>query len=365
MGNTESVASIRRLAKGSACTGRLPEGCVLCARGAKLVLLVTGRCGRRCYYCPLSSEKKGRNVFFANERRVSRMAEMIEEAELMDALGTGITGGDPLMETRRTVAAIRELKRAFGPSHHIHLYTSTTDPRRIKSVAGAGLDEIRFHPPMGVWRMMQGSDFADAVRLCRRLGMSTGIEIPVIPGRESDTVHVISFADSAGLDFVNLNELEFSETNWRALRARGFEPMDDVSSGVRGSERLALDLLRLDADVPLHYCSAAFKDGIQLRRRIMRRARNVRKPHELLTRDGTLVKGVVETRRPARLADELVRDYDVPRRLAWVDDEKGRLELAPWILEKIADELPFTSSIVEEYPTADRLEVERVPLRRR
>jgi pyruvate formate-lyase activating enzyme-like uncharacterized protein len=39
--------------------------------------------------------------------------------------------------------------------------------------------------------------------------------------------------------------------------------------------------------------------------------------------------------------------------------------VAPWVLEEIASELELRSFIVEEYPTADRLEVEREPLRRR
>ena len=49
----------------------------------------------------------------------------------------------------------------------------------------------------------------------------------------------------------------------------------------------------------------------------------------------------------------------------WVDEEKERLEVAAWVLEEIAPELELQSFIVEEYPTADRLEVERSPLRRR
>ena len=44
------------------------------------------------------------------------------------------------------------------------------------------------------------------------------------------------------------------------------------------------------------------------------------------------------------------------------DDEKGRIETSPFILEEISDRLPYECYIVEEYPTADRLEVEREPL---
>ena len=360
-----SVSAIRRMGKGSAYTGRLAQGCVQCEKGAKMVLLVTGRCARRCSYCPLSKAKKGRDVFYANERRVEHMSEIVDEAELIDALGTGVTGGDPLIDMDRTVRAIGLLKDAFGQSHHVHLYTSTTDVRRVRKVASAGLDEIRFHPPAGMWRRLGGSDFTDAVRAARRAGLSTGLEIPVIPGKEDGLAGAIAFAESEQLDFVNLNELEFSETNWEKLHAQGMVARDDLSSGVAGSEELAMELLGGSLSVPLHYCSSAFKDGVQLRRRIMRRGRNVRRPHEILTDDGTLLKGVVETDRPEEVMRMLIDEHDVPVRLMAVDDGKRRLEVAPWVLEEMSSELELDSYLVEEYPTADRLEVERTPLKRR
>lgn len=345
----------------------MPKGCVLCEKGAKLVLLVTGRCVQRCCYCPLSSEKRGKDVFYANERKVSGMDDILDEAEVMDALGTGVTGGDPLVALERTLDSMKSLKRHFGKGHHIHMYTSNTRPERIRKVAKAGLDEIRFHPPLKRWKRLEGSEYSGAIKLSKRLGMATGLEIPVLPDKKPELVAVIAFADSMELDFVNLNELEFSETNWRSLRAMGFgvRADNDISSGVEGSEQLAKDLLRLDTEVPLHYCSAAFKDGVQLRRRITQRARNVKKPHEVLTRDGTLVKGVVETDLIAATAAYVMNRFGVPGSLLWMDNRRKRLEIAPWVLEEIASELDLPSYIVEEYPTADRLEVEREPLRRR
>ena len=330
-----------------------------------MVLLVTGKCNKHCYYCPLSKEKKGKDVFFANERRVSETSQVLEEGGLMDALGTGITGGDPLLRLERTVESIKTLKKRFGRFHHIHLYTAQTDGRKIAKVASAGLDEIRFHPMVSQWASLAQSSFAKTVKLSKKLGMSVGLELPVIPGREDELVAAVKFADDAGLDFVNLNELEFSETNWRSLRKLDFDVRDDISSGVEGSEKLALNLLRLDADVPLHYCSAAFKDGIQLRRRIMRRARNVRRPHEILTEDGTFLKGVIETNDISMTAASIMKKFAVPGDLVWSNPRKKRLEIAPWVLEEIAGELDMPSYIVEEYPTADGLEVERIPLKRR
>ncbi len=292
---------------------------------------------------------------------------MIHEAELMDALGTGITGGDPLEVIDRTVESIKALKKRFGKTHHIHLYTSTTDLKKIDMVALAGLDEIRFHPPMNQWKRLNESDYVYAIKRAQKHKLKVGLEIPAIPGKAGDILCAISFANEHGLDFVNLNELEFSETNWRALRALGFDVKaeNDISSGVAGSEKLALDLLSVKTDVPLHYCSSAFKDGIQLRRRILRRAKNVRRPHELLTKDGTFLIGLIETDKVAATAAYIMKKFDLPGRFVWSNPFKKRLEVAPWILEEIAGELDDPSFIVEEYPTADRLEVERVPLKRR
>ena len=330
-----------------------------------MVLLITGRCGAGCFYCPLSREKRGKDVVYANERRVASPDDIIDEATLMDALGTGITGGDPLLAIGRTVDSIRLLKRRFGRSHHIHLYTACSDAARIRRVARAGLDEIRFHPPMPAWQRLSSTPYHAAVRVAKRLGVSVGLELPAIPGKGRELVSAIAFADAAELDFVNLNELEFSETNWRALRRLGFDVRDDVSAAVAGSERLAHELLRLRTDVPLHYCSAAFKDGVQLRRRIMRRARNVRRPHEVLTRDGTLLKGVIETPDRSMTAAWLLKEFNIPGELIYSNPSKNRLEIAPWVLEEIAGEIGMPAYIVEEYPTADALEVERIPLTRR
>jgi hypothetical protein len=352
--------------RNSAYTGKLPGGCVLCEQGAKMVLLVTGECSRGCYYCPLSNEKRGKDVFYANERRVHDIEQIVDEAKLMDALGTGVTGGDPLDAIDRTVDSIKALKKAFGKDHHVHLYTSTTDKRKLRRVAEAGLDEIRFHPMTAQWKDLAGSSFPEAIAHSKRLGMKVGLEIPVIPGRAEEIISLIASADELCLDFVNLNELEFSETNWRALRRLGFDVKkeDDVSSGVDGSEVLALDLLRLDTKVPLHYCSAAFKDGVQLRRRIMRRAKRVKRPHEELTDDGTFIIGIIETDRPSATGAWLLHEFEVPGNLIWSDGSGERLEVAPWILEEIFGEIDMPCYIVEEYPTADRLEVERRPLKK-
>ena len=57
---------------------------------------------------------------------------------------------------------------------------------------------------------------------------------------------------------------------------------------------------------------------------------------------------------------EKLRELDVPDSLFLVLENK--VEVAPWVLEDIADELGFKCYISEQYPTSDGLEVERTPL---
>ena len=101
---------INKMQAGSKYTIRLPQGCRSCRQGAKLVLLVTGKCDTGCFYCPLSSEKRGRSVTFADEVRVMKEEDVIDEARSIGAKGTGITGGDPLKATELVIRYIRLLK---------------------------------------------------------------------------------------------------------------------------------------------------------------------------------------------------------------------------------------------------------------
>jgi len=354
---------IKSWLKGSAYTGRLPMGCRHCARGGKLVLLITGECGEGCYYCPLSREKKGKRIIYANELRVSEDADILSEARLIAATGTGITGGDPLLRAEETAQAIHLLKDGFGDKHHVHLYTSSTEKRAISIVAKSGLDEIRFHPPNLEWERLRGGRFDRAIVLSKSIGLSVGIEIPAIPGVEKGVSELLRFAHDKELDFVNLNELEFSETNYKKLGDRGFEVKNDISGAVKGSEELAMMSIEKSCDgLSVHYCSSSFKDGVQLRRRIMRRARRIKRNLDILTEDGTLLMGIVESERPGKLLEKMRRDFGIPANLIEANHDLRRVEIAPWVLEDISKELENDSFIIEEYPTADRLEVEREKL---
>lgn len=322
-----------------------------------MVLLVSGRCRESCYYCPLSPEKKNKDVTYADEMLVSGDAEIIAEAESIGATGTGITGGDPLHSYDRTLRLLRLLKNHFGESHHVHLYTSSLDLEKIRGLEEAGLDEIRFHPPLDIWTRLPETAMPQIIAESK---MEIGLELPALPDKEQELRQAMRDAFAMGASFVNLNELEFSEGNWAMMESQGYHVKDDVSAAVRGSERVARKLLREFRRNSVHYCSSRFKDSVQLRRRLLRRAERVAQPWELVTSDGTLLKGLALSDDPEALMERLRIENEVPGDL--MRPGVGGLEVAPWVLEELAPELEEPCFLVEEYPSADRLEVERMPL---
>jgi hypothetical protein len=122
-----------------------------------MVLFVTGRCHRGCWYCPISTERNGGDAPFANDRKVEREEEILAEGEAMSALGSSITGGEPFLVLDRVVRICRMLKARFGKDHHIHLYTGVAPgPEQLALLQGL-VDEIRLHPPEEHWPAILGS----------------------------------------------------------------------------------------------------------------------------------------------------------------------------------------------------------------
>ena len=329
------------------------RGCQICEMGASLVLFVTGRCGRDCFYCPLSAERKNVDVVYADEKLVKGLEDILQEARSIGALGTGITGGEPLLKLNYVTDCISALKKEFGQKHHIHLYTGIIPDRKtLEELAEAGLDEIRLHPPSNDWSNPLG--LKEALSGAISLGIEAGVEIPAL----APAPKIVEAVKSLGA-FLNLNELEFSETNAERLRRLGFEPQE-LHCGALGSEEMARTHF-MDEDLKVHFCTSRFKDAVQLRERLKRRAERVARPFDQATEDGTLIHGVIEG--DLDLAQKALSDLGVPPEM--YSSVGNVIDLSASILEEISKELKgigLNISIVERYPLEGGLVVERIPL---
>ncbi|MGZ4941546.1 MAG: radical SAM protein [Halobacteriota archaeon] len=323
------------------------EGCRLCQLGAAMVLFVTGQCERSCFYCPVSDHRRGADATYANETRVSCDADLLREARSMDALGTGFTGGEPLLRLDRTLHFIRLLKHSLGAEHYIHLYTGLAPPRRtLQQLVSVGLDEIRLHPPLELWEAFDRSAYYRALKDAKAAGLQAGVEIPAIKD-----VSVILKAIDQCQAFLNLNELEFSETNYNAMRAEGYTPQMS-SHAAAGSEDIARDIVR--AAPRAYFCSSISKDRIQLRERLKRKANYLARDFDEITEDGTLVYAIIEPVNDLRFLEGLAKERFI------VTDETVHTswQTALELIQK-HPALKSQTSIVERYP--DGIIVELTP----
>lgn len=363
--------------------GKLPKGCELCVQGRKEVIFITGVCSTKCFYCPLSDDKWNHDFIWANEWKTNKLSTLVEEARLCSAKGAGITGGDPLIRINRTVKAIKLLKKTFGKKFHIHLYTplNLVTKKNLDSLYNAGLDEIRFHPSFlskALW---------PRIALASKYKWDVGIEIPSIPCYEKWVKEMIDYFKDH-ISFVNINELELSDTNANTLLKQGYKAKDNVSYGVKGSQKMAKNLLeycKKNTKLRVHYCTSTLKDKVQMAKRLKLRAKNVAKKYDHILPDGTLMKGAVyhksypsinlskktiikylkfkksATRELIRLRKGLIIAYSIPSGLIEVDISRARLCTTAEIVEKLKKflkEKGFIPAIVVEYPTFDAMIVE-------
>lgn len=359
---------VQLLPMASSFRGELSPACVQCAQGQKMVLFVTGKCRFRCFYCPVSERRNQIDVTYANERLVLSDQDVLDEARAMGATGTGITGGDPLGVFDRVEHYVRLLKSTFGPEHNIHLYTHEPNADKLERLARAGLDEFRLHIPHYLWGPLtaDGGAYRAVLEQAPSWGIRRGVEIPVLPEKKRELRSLLRALDGIGVDFVNLNELEFSETNEEKLHDRGYALDPRAGWGVRGSRGVAQQLVRESKlKVPVHYCSSRFKDGVQLKRRLLRRAERTAPAFAFRTDDGTVRFGIIEA--PVkidldRFARGIARRQHLRPEDYRVDRVRRRVELGADRLRRFADDLRSPAFEIEEYPTADALEVEREPL---
>jgi len=335
--------------------GKLAKGCRECVKGSKLVLFITGICCRKCDYCPISDQKHDKDVIYADEWPIKNVKDAIKEAELISATGAGITGGDPLCRLDRVVKYITALKKKFGSKFHIHLYTSfnLVTLKVLSRLYDSGLDEIRFHADV------DDSKLWGKIDLVNQFKWDVGIEIPIFPGKFVKSRKLVDYFSSK-VDFINLNELEFADNEFSKMPS-SFKPKDSLSYGVKGSEELALKILKYCSKYPklnVHYCTAKLKDKVQMANRIKRRAENVAKDYDLITDEGLLFRGAIYG--SLVKIEKVLVGLKIPSKLYKFDKKRKRVLVDPDFLYAHKEELKRKNlkiALVEEYPTYDCLNV--------
>jgi len=342
--------------------GELPEGCLRCIKGEKIVLYTTGSCSVGCSYCPIPEDRQKVDDVFVNERPVDLEDDgvIFDESNQCLATGAGITGGDPMEVPERTINYIRAIREKMGNDYHLHLYTSgrffINHMELIDDLFAAGLDEMRFHP-----RNLRSYEVWDIAKKTKKKypDKSIGFEVPAIPNREEDLEKLINFADEAGLNFVNLNEYEFTDTNFNKLSQRGFVSVltNAAIVGSKDTARKVIEKVKDSTSLSLHFCSSGSKDSIQLVQRYKKRASQTRREFDLITEEGLFQFGEfsVETREDFDTLLALLRnDLEVEEEMMEIFVNEMTVETADYIvamtIEDIREIIEVDAAIITRFP---------------
>lgn len=339
---------------GSYSLNGVPTGCKYCIRGKKLVVFISGICGRGCKYCSLSDKRKNKDVVYSNERITKNKKELIDEVIESNATSAGITGGDPLLFLKRTLGFSKTLKNKFGKKFHIHIYLPTRNVTRenLKKLSKY-IDEVRFHPD---FLSEDSKDFASdlaKIRLAKEFFKkeNMGVELPMIPDKKEEIIKFISLLEK-DIGFLNLNELEISESNFDyitnkyKLDKEGYTVLDSIKKG----KEIIDYFKKKKSKLKIHLCTAETKNRFQYENRL--------KNHKILpfgkrTEDGTVIYLAIYESKEYPL-EYLKKNIKGEK---YLDMKKRRIILSLKTANKYRGELPIER--VEESPTFEGDELER------
>jgi pyruvate formate-lyase activating enzyme-like uncharacterized protein len=261
----------------------MPRGCELCLLGAKSVVLITGLCPLSCFYCPVGADRLGRDVIYVNDVPASGDDDIVRVVRDYASEGAAITGGEPAAVADRVWRVARFLKREFGVDFHIHTYVHVLNlnDRRAGLIASSDVDEVRVHAVSA--EQVRGRE--RYVRALSAAGKAVWVEVPALPGRGRQIAEAVS-ALAPYVDFVNINELDVSESNVKRLAEMGYRV---ASARVPGSLEAARRIAGMVEGVPVHICTARAKDVLQVGSRNFRHAMTVARPNEYVQDGGVIV----------------------------------------------------------------------------
>lgn len=251
---------------GFLCNGTKPfahavsPGCRLCGEGHWSCLFVNNICNCNCFYCPtpqvdtLVPETQG--MTFDNPENY------IGYIKKFGFKGVGLSGGEPLLTFDTTLDFLSKIKKEFGDSVYVWMYTNGTllDKEKVIKLAEAGLDEIRF-------------DLSATEYNTKKLKLALGeipnvtVEIPAIPEDMELLKKVVVELDSLGVNYLNLHQMRLTPHNFKNLFHRNYTFLHGQKVTVLESELTALKIINFvfqqGLKLAVNYCSFHYKNHYQ------------------------------------------------------------------------------------------------------
>jgi pyruvate formate-lyase activating enzyme-like uncharacterized protein len=283
----------------------LSPGCEICQSGDWDCNLINRMCTRDCYFCKrhhsvktdLDSETEGYTF--------TTPSAHVDFIKTFGIKGVGFSGGEPLLVKERLLSHIEAIRKEFGHSIYLWVYTNgdLVDREILMKLRDAGLDEIRFNLSAREY------DLTPVITAKKYIPTIT-VEIPAIPEDIELVKSLMVEMQSVGIDFLNLHQLSFKSQNWRELLRHHYHIDCSTGMGIHESEIGALMLLLYACEqqlrLPVNYCSCVYKSRFQKRGQRIRRARAFFENFQEITNAG-FIRSLRVSDSPAKIGDLIRR----------------------------------------------------------
>jgi len=239
---------------------RLSKGCQLCGEGEWSCLFITGKCNASCFYCPTSQ--------LHDELPTTQRVTFQHPEEYADYLnyfgfkGASFSGGEPFLVFDRTLSYLTAIRKKCSPDLYLWVYTNglLATPERIKLLADAGINEIRFDIGATHFKL-------DHVRKAKGIIENITIEIPSVPEEKDRLIGLLPEIVEAGVTNLNLHQLRLTKHNAPKLLQRNYTYIQGEHPVVLESELAAYQIMNAvkqqNIDLGVNYCGFQYKNRFQ------------------------------------------------------------------------------------------------------
>ncbi|MFO7827150.1 MAG: radical SAM protein [Bacteroidales bacterium] len=308
---------------------QISQGCELCGRGYWSCLFINGVCNANCFYCPTGQQDV--SVPTTNTLEFPNVNDYIEYIKKFGFKGVSISGGEPLLTFEKTWEYIDAVRKNFGDSIYIWMYTNgilATEEKLIK-LKEAGLNEIRFDLSADNYKL-------DAIKLAVGIIENVTVEIPTIPEDFEVLKNLIKELKAIGVNYLNLHQIRCTPFNYKNLVNKGYTFLHGPKIVVLESELTALRLIKYNIDnkinLPINYCSFIYKYRFQNRAARIRHAKEICNAYEEITITG-LIRNLMVKDSPDKI-NHIIKIF-----------ERNHVDMNLWSINYHKDTLIFHSNL--------------------
>jgi pyruvate formate-lyase activating enzyme-like uncharacterized protein len=265
--------------------GKLSRGCTICMDGYWGCNYINGRCHRNCFYCMRDHSMQTEPNSKSDGFHFGNPEEHIEFLKTFQIRGVGFSGGEPLLVLDRLLEHIVAIRKELGSTIYLWMYTNgdLVNRETLSALRDAGLNEIRFD--------LSARDYdLSPLVLAKEYIPTVAVEIPAIPEDFLLLKKLLIDIQAVGVNHLNLHQLMAGQRNWKALCRRHYHFSFQSTPAVHESELCALRLIlyacEQNLNLPINYCSVAYKFRFQGRASRMRRALVLREGFQEITEAG-------------------------------------------------------------------------------